>query len=62
MNKVWDEVEFLGVESFLQFDNTIFGDKVWHAQIGNQISEFLEGQHLRKDFVDYLDFLHVKRT
>ena len=25
MNKVWDEVEFLGVESFLQFDNTIFG-------------------------------------
>ena len=26
MKKVWDEVEFLGVESFLQFDNTIFGE------------------------------------
>ena len=35
---------------------------VWHAQIGNQISEFWEGQHLKKDFVDYLGFFACKKN
>ena len=31
---------------------------VRHAQIANQIVDFLEGQYLIKDLMDCLDFLH----
>ena len=60
-----DEVNFythINVKIFYKLVLPILVGVVRHVQIASQIVEFLDGQYLKKDMKDCLDFLQYRKT